>query len=87
MINGGCLKGQEWPNLPNDPYIKVHRSSNDSWLGGVLGGLAVSLGVSSAVLRIIFLILFLGVGGLTFGISSGAVVFIYVLCWMILPKR
>ena len=65
----------------------MERSSNDSWLGGVLGGIARSTGISSAVLRIIFLILFFGIGGLTFGISAGAVTVIYLLCWMILPSR
>ncbi|MFN5641331.1 MAG: PspC domain-containing protein [Sphingobacteriales bacterium] len=64
----------------------MHRSSSDKWFGGVLGGIAQTLGVSSALLRIVFIILFFGIGGLSFGIAWGAVIIIYFLCWMILPR-
>lgn len=65
----------------------MHRSSTDKWLGGVLGGIGQSMDVSVPFLRILFLVLFLGIGGLSFGIGWGAVVVIYLLCWMILPVR
>lgn len=48
------------------------RNADDRWLGGVLGGIARTLRTSSGLLRGIFLVFFFRVGGLTFGISSGA---------------
>ena len=65
----------------------MERSSNDKWLAGVIGGIAESTGISSGILRIIFIVLFLGIGGLSFGIGWGAVSVIYLLCWMILPSK
>lgn len=65
----------------------MHRSSSDNWLGGVIGGIGETLGISTGLLRIIFIILFFGIGGLSFGIGSGAVTLIYLLCWMILSKK
>ena len=64
----------------------MNRSSNDKWLGGVIGGIATALEISSSLLRVIFIVLFLGIGGLSFGIGWGAVVVIYFLCWMIFPS-
>jgi phage shock protein C len=65
----------------------MKRSSTDKWLGGVIGGIANSTGLGSGLLRVIFLVLFLGIGGLSFGIGWGAVTIIYFLCWMIIPSR
>jgi phage shock protein PspC (stress-responsive transcriptional regulator) len=65
----------------------MDRNSTDKWMGGVIGGIARTLGVGSGILRVIFLVLFLGIGGLSFGIGWGAVSIIYLLCWMILPVR
>jgi phage shock protein PspC (stress-responsive transcriptional regulator) len=65
----------------------MYRNSNDRWLGGVIGGIARSMGVSSGFLRAIFIILSLGIGGLTFGISLGAVILIYLIFWMTVSKR
>jgi phage shock protein C len=62
------------------------RNRNDKWLGGVLGGIARQLGVSSGILRIIFIVLFFGIGGLSFGIGWGAVTVIYLLFWLIIPE-
>jgi phage shock protein PspC (stress-responsive transcriptional regulator) len=62
------------------------RSANDKWLGGVLGGISRSLGISSGLLRGLFLVFFFGVGGLTFGISSGATFVIYFISWVTLGK-
>lgn len=65
----------------------MNRSINDKWLGGVIGGIADATGIGSGLLRVVFLVLFLGIGGLSFGIGWGAVVVIYLLCWMILPSN
>jgi phage shock protein PspC (stress-responsive transcriptional regulator) len=65
----------------------MFRSTNDRMLAGVIGGIAESLGTGSGWLRVIFLVLYLGIGGLTFGISAGAVTVIYILCWMFIPER
>lgn len=65
----------------------MNRSSRDKWLGGVIGGIASSLGISSSLLRVIFIVLFLGIGGLSFGIGWGAVLTIYFLCWIVFPGR
>lgn len=65
----------------------MNRNSHDRWLGGVLGGMARSFGISSGLLRAIFIILSLGIGGLTFGISLGAVILIYLIFWMTLSKQ
>jgi phage shock protein PspC (stress-responsive transcriptional regulator) len=65
----------------------MSRNANDKWLGGVLGGMARSFGISSGVLRAIFIVLSLGIGGLTFGISLGAVILIYLIFWMTLSKQ
>jgi len=59
----------------------MKRDSTDKWIGGVIGGLATWLGVNSSFLRVIFIILFFGIGGLSFGIGSGAVALIYFLFW------
>ncbi len=65
----------------------MNRNSHDRWLGGVLGGMARSFGISSGLLRAIFIVLSLGIGGLTFGISLGAVILIYLIFWMTLSKQ
>jgi phage shock protein PspC (stress-responsive transcriptional regulator) len=65
----------------------MNRNANDRWLGGVIGGIARSMGVSSGFLRAIFIVLFFGIGGLTFGVSMGAVVLIYIIFWMTVSKQ
>jgi phage shock protein PspC (stress-responsive transcriptional regulator) len=65
---------------------RMTRSATDKWLGGVLAGIARALGTSSGLIRGLFLVFFFGVGGLTFGISSGATVVIYLIFWMTLSK-
>jgi phage shock protein PspC (stress-responsive transcriptional regulator) len=50
--------------------------------GGVLAGIANSTGISVVLLRVLFIITFFGIGGITFGISSGAMILIYFLFWM-----
>ncbi len=56
------------------------RNLNDKMLGGVLSGIANSLGISTGLLRVIFIVLYLGIGGITLGISAGAMTVIYFYC-------
>ncbi|MFM2192368.1 MAG: PspC domain [Bacteroidota bacterium] len=65
----------------------MKRNSNDKWLGGVIGGFSEWIGVNSNFLRVIFIVLFLGIGGLSFGIGWGAVVVIYLLLWLIVEEK
>jgi phage shock protein PspC (stress-responsive transcriptional regulator) len=65
----------------------MQRSKHDKWLGGVIGGIARQLDFSSGLLRIIFIVLYFGIGGLSFGIGAGAVTIIYLLFWIILSEN
>jgi phage shock protein PspC (stress-responsive transcriptional regulator) len=65
----------------------MHRNNNDKILGGVLSGIASALGVSAGLIRVIFLVGFFAIGGITFGISSGAMMLIYFLLWIFLPAK
>jgi phage shock protein PspC (stress-responsive transcriptional regulator) len=65
----------------------MHRKLNDSMLGGVLSGMADSLGMSTGLLRVIFIVLSLGIGGITLGISAGAMTLIYFLLWIFIPIK
>lgn len=65
----------------------MHRNNNDKILGGVLSGIASALGVSAGLIRVIFLVGFFAIGGITFGISSGAMLMIYLLLWIFLPAE
>ena len=60
----------------------MRRNKSDKILGGVLSGMANAMGLPPALLRVLFIIAFLGIGGITLGISSGAMALIYVLFWM-----
>jgi len=64
----------------------MKRDSTDKWIGGVIGGFAKWLGINSSFLRVVFIVLFFGVGGLSFGIGSGAVALIYFLFWWLVDK-
>ncbi len=63
----------------------MNRSKTDKILGGVLAGIASALGVSAGLIRVIFLVGFFAIGGITFGISSSAMLMIYILLWIFLP--
>ena len=65
----------------------MKRSKNDKILGGVLAGIASALGVSAGLIRVIFLVGFFAIGGITFGISSGAMLMIYLWLWIFLPAE
>jgi phage shock protein PspC (stress-responsive transcriptional regulator) len=65
----------------------MHRKNNDKILGGVLSGIASAFGTSAGLIRVIFLVGFFAIGGITFGISSGAMMLIYFLLWIFLPAE
>ena len=67
--------------------IIMKRSSKDKWFGGVIGGFSEWIGVNSNFLRVIFIVLFFGIGGLSFGIGWGAVVVIYLLFLAIVEEN
>jgi phage shock protein PspC (stress-responsive transcriptional regulator) len=62
----------------------MRKDNRNKWFGGVLAGIAYSIGVSASLLRIIFIVCFLGVGGITLGISSFAMAVIYFICWAVM---
>ena len=62
----------------NAPRGRLYRDDNDKILGGVCGGLANYLRVDASVVRIIFAILLFG---------AGTGFLIYLLLWIILPKK
>lgn len=57
---------------------KFYLSDTDKKLGGVCGGIAEYLDVDSTFVRLLF-VLFALLGGLT--------VFIYIVLWIIAPRR
>lgn len=65
----------------------MYRDENNKMMGGVLAGIGRALGVSAGLIRVIFLIGFLAIGGITYGISSASMAAIYVLCWIFIPAR
>jgi phage shock protein PspC (stress-responsive transcriptional regulator) len=65
----------------------MKRDLSRKQLGGVLAGISNETGVSLSLLRVLFLIGFFAIGGITFGICSGAMLIIYVLFWMFTPAR
>ena len=62
----------------------MKRNLDDKWLGGVIGGISKTIGIGAGLLRVVFLVLFFGIGGLSFGIGWGAALLIYLLMWWIL---
>ncbi|MBM3441724.1 MAG: PspC domain-containing protein [Bacteroidetes bacterium] len=65
----------------------MHRNTHDKVLGGVLSGLGDAIGLSATLLRVLFLLAFFGIGGITLGISSGAMTLLYVVFWIFTPSR
>jgi phage shock protein PspC (stress-responsive transcriptional regulator) len=65
----------------------MHRDTQNKMIAGVLSGIGASTGIGAGLCRVIFLIGFFGVGVITFGISSAALLAIYILCWMLLPAK
>lgn len=64
----------------------MKRDTSRKIFGGVLAGISYHTGISLSLLRVLFMIGFLAIGGITFGISSGAMTAIYFLFWIFTPK-
>ncbi len=62
----------------------MRKNRDNKWLAGVLSGIADAIGISPTILRIIFLVAFFGIGGISLGISAGAMVLIYLICWVVM---
>jgi len=65
----------------------MKRDLNNNILGGVLSGISNVTGVSLALLRVLFLVGFFAIGGISFGVSSGAMCLIYFLFWIFTPAE
>lgn len=65
----------------------MRRNTRDKVLGGVLSGMAEAMGLSPVLLRVLFLLAFFGIGGITLGVSSGAMVLIYFVFWIFTPSN
>jgi phage shock protein PspC (stress-responsive transcriptional regulator) len=68
---------------------KLYRDTNNKVLGGVCSGLAAYFNMDVVLVRVIFVALFLGLSALhffTFGISSGTILLIYVILWVVTPS-
>lgn len=73
---GGSEKSQRTENT-GGPRRRLYRDTENGILGGVCSGLAAYLNVGVVLLRIvIFLLIWFGGSGL----------FIYILCWIIIPE-
>jgi phage shock protein C len=60
-------------------YKRLYRSSKDVKLGGVAAGLAEYFNIDPTIVRLLFLLLFVP--------SGGAVVPIYFILWMVVPRN
>lgn len=56
---------------------RLHRSSVDSWVGGVLGGIGETYGVNSTLLRVLFIASML---------LPGPQILLYLAAWVIMPR-
>ena len=65
----------------------MKRDLSRKLLGGVLSRISNKTRVSLPLLRVLFLVGFFAIGGITFGITSGAMTLIYVLFWMFTPSN
>ncbi|TKG93573.1 PspC domain-containing protein [Puteibacter caeruleilacunae] len=65
---------------------RLYRDPDSRVLGGVLSGMGAYFGIDPVVLRVIFVILFFLSGSFTFGITGGAILLVYILLWIVVPK-
>ncbi|MDQ4139547.1 MAG: PspC domain-containing protein, partial [Bacteroidota bacterium] len=72
-------------SIPNDGPKRLFRDENRKVIGGVSAGMANYLGIDPLWIRLVFVFFFL-LGVFTAGISAGLVAFIYIICWIALPK-
>lgn len=71
----GGQSGGQYRSARNVAGGRLSRNSDDKILGGVCSGLANYFGIDPVVVRIIFVLLF------------GALFWVYILLWLILPAR
>jgi phage shock protein C len=57
---------------------KLYREPIDKFLGGVCGGLGTYLNIDPLLLRILFIALIF---------YPYPIIFTYILCWIIVPKK
>ncbi|MHB9026771.1 MAG: PspC domain-containing protein [Armatimonadota bacterium] len=60
--------------------MRLHRSTRDVMLGGVLGGFAETYGWDAGLVRVLFVLALLLTGFFPLGIA-------YLIMWAILPKE
>lgn len=58
---------------------RLTRSSDDAWVAGVCGGFAQYFGWDAGIVRLVYLLLTL------FTAFSG--LFIYIILWVLMPKK
>jgi phage shock protein PspC (stress-responsive transcriptional regulator) len=63
------------PNYNNVGRGRLYRNADDKIIGGVCSGLANYLGIDPVILRVLFVILF------------GALFWVYILLWIIVPSQ
>jgi len=57
---------------------KLYRSNEECWVAGVCGGLAEYFNLDPILVRALFVL---------FGFAVGGGLFIYILLWVIIPKK
>lgn len=57
---------------------KLFRSRTDKMIGGVCGGIGDYFSIDPTIIRIIWAL---------FSILGGAGIIVYLICWMIIPKK
>ncbi len=67
-------------NTASSHARRIHRSPTDKWIGGVAGGLAETYGWNPMLVRLVF------VATLLIPLP-GSQVLMYLLAWLIIPKR
>jgi len=61
---------------------RFKRTTNDRWIGGVLGGLSNQIGVDSTLLRVLFLLVYLGCA-----MYSQVLLLIYFAVWYFADEK
>jgi phage shock protein PspC (stress-responsive transcriptional regulator) len=67
---------------------KLYRDTDNKVLGGVCSGLANYFNIDVVLVRVLFVVFFLGFSALhffTFGITSGTILLIYLILWVVTP--
>jgi phage shock protein PspC (stress-responsive transcriptional regulator) len=67
---------------------KLYRDTNNRVLGGVCSGLAAYFNLDVVIIRVLFVVFFFGLSAIhffTFGITSGTILLIYLILWIVTP--